>query len=657
MNLNTHILASPREFSLEDTTIRSTNLTTLIDKLTLCTEELRDCTKDFDEKIYSKYEDTFDTIKLFEKTDTDEMRYFIDAQSVRFIHFAFHYWELKDTYDDKLLEFISTILYNIVNNKDTYDENMETFKTFIDKTKEVIYQSSIEERLCSNLNEYVSSKDFLAILKNDTTFCSYFLKTLDTICKQLQETEVSIELDIETCEERTEKFNALLQLIDEALIDIKFNLLIESKMALNTIAQSIIELHKEGYIQNNEVLSTEAVGAAMGKIGDDASSIGKQLASLPQSITSISRKFKMFRMKAKNYFFYKKYLGRIDHLYERYSEEAKVKENKMLDDPVKILKEKATEYIERVSDEFVALHNELMNISKQLTNTEDPKVALGIINKYLREFKSDMKKAKEITPKILKATKDRVAQILLEGNHIYGYTRESIVAKDVPPANHAVVSLFVDNPHENPEVQSVSDIVKDVNSFKLIAANEKKPVFDVSMVTNNLVAKGVQSGDIKFISKASGISMNNIKRDLKENKDDKNKMDSSEAIEQMKYIWKGLNISIKYMVKMKKYIVGLIDGYFIMMARIDNLMKVCLTAMLVVEREKTDKNYKKQGGGTGFKADAKRTNDQYKQYDEEGNKIQQNEGDTVEKEQTPKQRLKESTNDIRNAMRKQRFNF
>jgi hypothetical protein len=113
------------------------------------------------------------------------------------------------------------------------------------------------------------------------------------------------------------------------------------------------------------------------------------------------------------------------------------------------------------------------------------------------------------------------------------------------------------------------------------------------------------------------------------------------------------------MVKMKKYVVELIDGYFVMMARIDLLCKTAVNAMLVVERSKTDPKYKGKKG-TGFSPVGKGSHKEYKQYDKDGNFIQRAEGDrdvTEEREMTPRQKIKAGTQDIKQAMRKQRFHL
>lgn len=657
-NTNTHFLTTPCEYALEhtDTITYSSSVEELVKKITVSIEELRDCTKDFCPDTFKKHIDTYNTIK-FDWTRLTKL-------DIHMLRMMYHHWETDEGFNEQVQKFIAALLMGIKDSNNSFEENKKNFSSFIQKMKVCIYGfNKTDFNISGNdkLNNWIDENRFSDILSSKYSVFIDFITFLDNIVRTIKNFEVALEFDTEDHDEKYAQFESVLALLDEAII-VKFKALIETKLLLYFVYNNLINneigepLADDPLSSENYEYSLEDAVGNVRQLGADAADVGKSLSEIPQMITEISRKFKMFRMKSKNHFFYKKYLGRIDHLYERYANEARVKENKMNGDPVKILKEKATQYIERVSDQFIALHGELMNMSKQIERAEDPKVALGIINKYLRDYKTDLTKANEIPVRMMKATKDRVAQIILEGNRIYGYTRESIIAKKVPPPNHTIVSLFVDNPHEVPEVQAVSDIFESVDSFKLIAANQKKPVFDVSLVTNNLVAKGVQRGDLKYVSKASHISMNNVNRFNKEHKGDKEQLEGDQK-KQMSCIWKGLKQSTSYMVKMKKYVANMIKFYFVMMCRIDRLCKTAVVALLYVERSKVDKRFL---GRQGTGLDRVRGNQygQYRQYDEPtGVDITRGQDYEEEPQLTPRQQIKKGTNEIRQSMKRQLFRY
>jgi hypothetical protein len=325
--------------------------------------------------------------------------------------------------------------------------------------------------------------------------------------------------------------------------------------------------------------------------------------AIPGMVNSVNKKFSMFRRKSKNAAFYRKYLGRIDHLYERYADEADIKENKMKDDPAQILKTEAREYIMNFVNDMNKIYDDLKDLYDKTESVSNSKEAFSIINKHLEEYAVSEKGVKKIPKFMKKITKKRIAEAMLKDNKIYGYTVESIVEKTYPPPNHTIVSLFVDNPQESAEDQKVSDIFKTIDSFKLISSNEKTPIYDVSKASNLLLKKGVQESDILAINKAKKASIKELKKQTNE---DGKKVDKVTK-KVMKYIWKGIEVGMFEVVATKKYATDMIDQYFKMMMRIDNLCKQCVVSMLDVEASKKTKNY-----DTGFKSN-KRKYGEYRQ--------------------------------------------
>jgi hypothetical protein len=331
-------------------------------------------------------------------------------------------------------------------------------------------------------------------------------------------------------------------------------------------------------------------------------------------------------------------------MYERYGNDAIVTENKMHDDPVKTLHGKAKKYIEKLSTNFIKLHEDIKKLSNQIQNMENPDSAIVALNKYLSPDSISIDKIGEISNKMLRATKRKIALMILENNYIYGYTVDSIIEKKLPPPNHAMVSLFVENPFEPPEEQKVTDIIKDVKSFHLIAANEKKPIFDVSNVTTTLIAKGVQSSDLKSIREMRGVSLGKVKNAISSAPESK---EDGKALKQIKLIWRGLDAALNFMIGTKKYIADLVNAYFTMMVRIDNLCKVCVVALLDIERERRDTRSK-----VGFGIDkSKNANKGYRQNEDNYKTL----GERDKEKEEAKNEFKGKISDLKESLRKARL--
>lgn len=415
-----------------------------------------------------------------------------------------------------------------------------------------------------------------------------------------------------------------------------------------------IEFDPERIEDDENKLGTEGAYASSGKnafqkVGNAVSVVAKTLKAIPGKISKTNKQFKLFRLKHKNHGFYMKYIGRIDGLYERYADEAKLKENSMKDDPVKILKEDAKDYIVDVSDKFTELQMEIIDLSKRIASMSNPKEIMSYIFKYCGMYKDEIKKPKDIANAMIRATRFKVANILFTHNKVYGYNTESVVENGrIPPANHTMVCLFVDRPDEMPGELSVSDIFKDVTSFKLIAKNEKEPIFETTQVCNNLLEKGIVSSNLKEMKTNKKENYRKVKSNLDDfvKSEEKASKAKKEYQNQIKSLWKGLQKSAEYTVKMKDYIVDLVNGYFIMMIRIDNLCKQCVTSMLQVERLKKDDRY-----NTGYKGDKEKTNKGYQQKEDNYKTKEQRYEEKKEVYAERRENLRNRLEGIRKAMR------
>jgi hypothetical protein len=351
-------------------------------------------------------------------------------------------------------------------------------------------------------------------------------------------------------------------------------------------------------------------------------SISRKLGDIPNKINAVNRKFQLFRRKSKNYMFYRRYLGRIDSMWDFYANEAIVKENRMSGDPVLILKDKATEYINNFTDKLTQTHADLAIISKKMVQMKTPREALAHINLFLKEFNVNEDNIGSIPKNIVKATKKRLAEQLLSDHKIYGYTVDSIVEKNFPPADHAIVSLFVVNPHEVPEEMPITEIFDSADSFKIISSNEKEPVFNNFKLANKIISTGIQKSDVSEIARLQKMSLANMTDSIKIKKkalqqgtklDDTDVESEEKALKQVKVIHKGIEKGMKYIVAMKKYTVKLIDAYFNIMMRIDNLCKAAVKAMLNIERAKSDNN---SAYNKGFNTTSMKEHSEYMQNDD-----------------------------------------
>lgn len=351
--------------------------------------------------------------------------------------------------------------------------------------------------------------------------------------------------------------------------------------------------------------------------------VAKFFKTFPRKVNKIRKQFKLYRIRSKNHAFYMKYMGRIEGLYERYADEAPIVENTMKGDPVMILKESGHEYISEISNAFVDIQHGIIEMTKKFASSGNPKEMLTLIKSFGGMYMNDVQKASNIPENFITSLRFKIGEIILKGNKIYGYTAESIAENGkFPPSNHAIVSLFVDRPDEKPTNQRVSDIFKSPDSFKLIASNEKEPVFEVSMICSDLLTKGIQEESYKQLKgyrkesteKFKTMLSEIVEKEADENGKKKNKI-KKELTKQFNGCWRAVLKGYTYLVKQKNYIADLIQSYFIMMTRIDNLCKIAVTSLLHVETDHKDESYK-----TGFKADKLDSHKKYQQNDadEEG---------------------------------------
>lgn len=319
-----------------------------------------------------------------------------------------------------------------------------------------------------------------------------------------------------------------------------------------------------------------------------------KIKELPSKANLISQNFQLWARKRKNLGFYKKYLDRVESgLYDKYSGEARVKENRMIDDPVVILKDRAKIYIHDIVEGINSVYKNLLNVTKELENEVNSDKCIQIIDKYIgkdivdQNIKGEKANTKSYKDKILNATKLKIAKVLMEnGNRrVYGYTVKNMVLKGYPTPNHLIVTLFVDNPEEAPQEQSVNEIFKSTESFDIIGDSDKQDIFNVGNMTKAALNKTVDDKVMNTIEMFKSNALNKFKSAALDNKKEQGKI-----IDQ---IWDGIKLSSKELLSRKAYIIDCINIYYQMILRIDNLAIRAIKSMLAQENLNLDDRYKK----------------------------------------------------------------
>jgi len=322
-----------------------------------------------------------------------------------------------------------------------------------------------------------------------------------------------------------------------------------------------------------------------------------KIKEIPAKANLINQNFQLWARKRKNLGFYKKYLDRVESgLYDKYASSSEVLENKMLGDPVDILKNEAKVYIHDIVEGINKVYSDLLNASKQLEDVVEADKCKAIIDKYINKdiidqnIKGEKSEDKSYKIKILNATKLKIAKVLMKNGErkVYGYTVNNMVLKGYPTPNHLIVTLFVDNPELKPEKQPVDQIFQSAESFRILADSDKQDVFNVSNMTKAALDKTVDNKVMNTIEMYKSNALSKFKNTALDNKKDQGKI-----IDQ---IWDGVKLASKELLSRKSYIIDCINIYYSMILRIDRLAVNSIKAMLANEAVNLDSKYKKSLG-------------------------------------------------------------
>jgi hypothetical protein len=299
-----------------------------------------------------------------------------------------------------------------------------------------------------------------------------------------------------------------------------------------------------------------------------------------------------------NSLFFKKYYGRIPHLYSEYGNKATVVENRMTGDPGEILNTVAVKYVEKMSEDATGIFNGLLQMARRLTSTSNIKEKINVLKSYCTNIKVDENNIDSIKKAILNETRFRIASSILQDNTIYGFTVDGIMQnRKFPPANHIITSLFVKNPHEQPLKQRVSDIFNNSNSLLMFAYPEKIAKF------NNLYRQSASKIIDTFNPKIVSVTEKNMNKSAKRyayelktnNTPQLNSSEETNPNEQKKIsnmIDRAMVHAIDMAIEQKRRCLQCTGIAHDMIGRVIDLAKRCVVAMLAAERQETDPAYK-----------------------------------------------------------------
>ena len=336
---------------------------------------------------------------------------------------------------------------------------------------------------------------------------------------------------------------------------------------------------------------------------DDAKKDRENIKNIDKTILKVKNIIDEGRLNVKHFFdkfniarnmFYQKNLGKIEHLYEHYSNDAMIVENELKGDPVQILMNEAGKYLANLIDGIVYTYHLYNNHMNKLFSCKSYPEMIVEINKYLTLNDVKLKiesKPNEVKQALVKDLRFKIANIILENNKVYGYTVESITNQKYPPIDHVMISLFMEKPHEKPVEQSVSSIFSSADSFKLMGKEFKMIVLESSkIVINKMKTISIKDDFKKMTMHLDGYVRQN-KINLTTNKVD-GMGDGKNDLNKRISILKDHRSIFESFIPLMIYASEAGIAMYTISTRIDRTCRDALKALLLVEREKSDPNYK-----------------------------------------------------------------
>lgn len=324
--------------------------------------------------------------------------------------------------------------------------------------------------------------------------------------------------------------------------------------------------------------------------------IKDKLSKVPVQTKTAINKLRLFVHNRTSTYMYKKCLGKVDGLYDFYADKAFIDESRFKGDPVLILKNTICPNIIRIGKEMAKLADETEGMLKKCGTMSTKEAVIEVGEKWARKL-PDLtlagQKMEELNlkQKIKFSTRTRMVDILMkepEGLKVYGFTRESMIVKALPPVNHYLISMILINPQEKPQNMSVSEIFEGPDSFRIMANAEKGDVFQIGELMNAVLANKLNAETFQRIEDKLKMTQSKFKGMTSSDDSEQNK----ETEKLYKQTLDGFKESVEILAKQKIYISDMINVYGNLIMRIDMLAQRALKQLLYVEAENADPRYK-----------------------------------------------------------------
>ena len=336
-----------------------------------------------------------------------------------------------------------------------------------------------------------------------------------------------------------------------------------------------------------------------GKKGSMIRKIKDKVTKVPVMTKTFINKTRLYFHNRKSVHLYKRVLGKIDSLYEFYAQDSIIDENRFKDDPVVLLKDVVCPDIIRIGKEVAVLCDEVENLHRKAAASSSKEAVIGMAEKWAAKI-PDLSLAGEkmdelnLRKRVEFGTRTRLVKILTKVNEkIYGYTKESMIVKALPPPNFFMISYIVTNAQEKPTDQSVADIFKSPDSFRIMANAEKSDIFQIGKLMNAVLNNKLTAETFAKIEEQRKQANARLKNAIK---DSDNPEEQKEIDKEYKEAMEGFKNSVEIMVKQKIYIAELINIFGNLIQRIDKLCIRCIKQMLAIEAEKADPSFRGQIG-------------------------------------------------------------
>ena len=459
--------------------------------------------------------------------------------------------------------------------QETFLSRINTLEEICNKTNESLWLSDINtfynesidtsfdkrigflRRRSENVFLNTSEKDTF----NDIPSCESFIESLTKRISDIHDKKESYKKTLST-----EKFTILYSFLHLIGEDIAISLDLRKSVATSTNLYDPIEYitteSKEEYIN----YSTEAA-TAEGTSGKIQNAILNFKSFINKAQITNHRKF------------FKQYLGKLAHMYDRYGSDAVMKENTLRKDPLDGLKDLQNFISKCISDsqKWYIEHIKLLDQLSKSSSLEEIKKTI------IKTYKIDLDDYKSFKKQLRWQIRERFANILYSELEPYGYTKRSLIEKnEIPKPGHLAVSLLIENPEEVPKEQTVKDVFKNAKSLEIMGSDSfPRDVTNFTKKTSQIIINTLQSEDVEKIY----VHLKDLKRLVKSLKKD----GKEEDLKQAKALINEIKSSYYYgPLKLLRYCLELTKSYINIYKSVLKSGKVAVVALLNVESKKLD---------------------------------------------------------------------